>query len=148
MAIGRQYLTHEMDGLDNRNVVFCPTEGHEDEVVYKPPGGVTVGAFYDLVIGQNGVYPNPLGGGWKLLFEIRVRDPHEFRQVKIDLLNRQRGITKHEVKALLEDVEGSATLWLPGGEPAFAKRSSDEEAEPWRPQYLGEEKNTMCEPLK
>jgi len=145
VAIGRFVWPEEIDDLEGLHVAYPSEEGDSGEVRYQAPNGMRFGEYYDMVIRQDGE-PTRLGGGWKLLFGKRVRDPDEFMQWEIGVRRGDRVITEEsEVEALLEEDEFCATLWLYGGMPPKSQKNYIYgDSEMWEPFPIDKKHTTIC----
>ncbi|KAH7128637.1 hypothetical protein B0J11DRAFT_525405 [Dendryphion nanum] len=148
--VSGEYLTDYIEDCGGGNVRFdFPTvndeEGaeYDDSLYYKPPNGVTLGWLYDLIIAQDGLYPNPLGGGWEVLFGMRVGDEKALNDLGGSMRSTNHGhamVESKSVREMLVHDADYAVLWLFGGWPVEEdeKATAGEEEDLWVPQYIAD----------
>jgi hypothetical protein len=98
------------------------------------PEGLTLGMYYNEVIF---VPEDRLCGGWKTLWETRIKDPMEFERLRLDLVNgRIELLLEEEIYALFSHDTNYLLLFYLG--KGGYKRPGKNREERWYPALIGE----------
>ena len=123
-----------LDNLTGGNIGMWKMVAEDTgELQFYFPEGLTLGILYNEVI----VGCNRIAGGWKTLWETRVKDPVEFHKLRLDLCTgRLEFFHEDEVPSLfVQDTSYVLLLRLGKGGSKLPGKNIDH---PWWPTSIGE----------
>lgn len=131
------------DAISGWDVYFASPEDNEDvEIELQPPGGVTIGGLYDVVIREGwDVEQYPFLARWELLFGVRVVDLEAFLKLRLRC-DEDNTIAPVEVKELFVQDADYAILFAVKDRITPVEGAGGKEEDVWRPESIQEQETT------